>query len=453
MIGDRLLTVAQTDTLIQLNLDSSHLHKFQAIIYKFLVGIVKESSPEAVLREFRQLFIYQVDCSNPDALNALYKIVLEKNEAEFRNTLKRSCYILINNWDASRQHTPIQELIKLFEDKKISEDTTSATLDCVRTWLNNFVNSKDYEDLKLFASRYDIQSEWAHRYTSYLLVPQYINLNNPIEQREAARARAKRLKDKFKFDLAMYTAHSQSPVARDTKLQKPNPTGLGDDVLRLIKAIVAKRGPFSYANLANIFVKQTQDVNYKFFKHSLSKYLLFSVANKNFVNAFQKNMSEKLYVLYEDYDEEIVNDALILRTCNRVIEYLTTENNREPSGLFALLLSQGNPLTLVVILLKVILISPNSRTHLEANIAALIQYYQKFPEIECRWLITFLEVFNITFAIYAENVKYNLIQMSQNNGSSNQLNRTLDDCRIFSQLKEDTSLETADEEVRLEETI
>jgi len=172
MIGDRLLTVAQTDTLIQLNLDSSHLHKFQAIIYKFLVGIVKESSPEAVLREFRQLFIYQVDCSNPDALNALYKIVLEKNEAEFRNTLKRSCYILINNWDASRQHTPIQELIKLFEDKKISEDTTSATLDCVRTWLNNFVNSKDYEDLKLFASRYDIQSEWAHRYTSYLLVPQ-----------------------------------------------------------------------------------------------------------------------------------------------------------------------------------------------------------------------------------------------------------------------------------------
>ncbi|MBD3563484.1 hypothetical protein H6S82_32280, partial [Planktothrix sp. FACHB-1355] len=315
----------------------------------------------------------------------------------------------------------------------------------------NFVNSKDYEDLKVFASRYDSQSEWAHRYSTFLLVPQYIDLNNPIEQREAARARAKRLKDKFKFDLAMYTAHSQSPVAKDTKLDKPNPTGLGDDLLRLIKAIVAKRGPFSYANLASIFIKQTEFVTYKFFKQSLSKYLLFSVANKKFVNVFQQNISEKLEVLYKDHEEEIINDALKLRSCNRVIEYLTTENSREPTALFALLLSQGNPLTLVVILLKLILVSPNSRTHLEVCIGALIQYYQKYPEAECRWLITFLEIFNITFAIYAENVEYNLIQMPQYQGSGEQLKGwTLDEYRIFSQLKQERNLETAYENGLLE---
>ena len=50
------------------------------------------------------------------------------------------------------------------------------------------------------------------------------------------------------------------------------------------------------------------------------------------------------------------------------------------------------------------------------------------------WIINFIEVFNITFAIYAENVEYNLIQMK---GTSPQAESqaNLDTYRIFSQLK------------------
>ncbi len=452
-IGDGLPTVNQTNTLVQKNVESSRLQPFQETIYQFLLMIVKQWPAQDVLREFKHLFIYQVGCSNQDALNGLYQIILDKNEQEFRNTLKRCCYILVNNWDATRQHQPIQELIQLFADTENSQDTFSPTVDCVKSWLANFIKSKDYEDLKLFVAKHDSQGEWTHRYTSYLLVPQFIDLNNPVEQREAARARAKRLKDKFKFELAMYTAHSQSPIARDSQRKHPNPTGMGDEVLRLIKAIVAKRGPFSYANLANIFIKQTQNVSYQFFKESLSKYLIFSVANQSFVNVFQKSLSDKLESLYENYHQEIVNEALILRTCNRVIEYLTTENNRDPSPLFALLLSQGNPLTLVVIMLKVILISPNSRLHLELCIAALIKYYQKFPVTECHWVVTFLEVFNITFAIYAENVEYNLISMPQNDGAEEGQSLALDSYRIFSQLKWDVNSEIAQEQAKLEEIL
>ena len=450
MLRDGLPTVHQTDTHLQINDQGSHLHQFQNIIYKFLLTIVKEWSPEDVLREFKYLFIDQAGSANPEALSALYKIIFEKNEEEFRNTLKRCCYILINNWDASRQHKPIQELIQIFSEQKLSENTFSPSLDCVKGWVQNFLNSKDYEDLKLFVARFDPKSEWAHRYTSYLLVPQYIDLNNPIEQREAARSRAKRLKNKFKFELAMYTAHSQSPLAKDSERKHPNPTGLGEEVLRLIKAIVAKRGPFSYANLASIFIKQTQNITYSFFKESLGKYLMFSVVNKKFVNLFQKTLSEKLDILYEAYHEEMINDALVLRTCNRVIEYLTTENKGEPSPLFALLLSQGNPLTLVVILLKLILISPNSRTHLELCIAAVIRYYQKYPESECQWVINFLELFNITFAIYADNVEYNLIQMPSENAANQQPGWDLDDCRIFSQLKWEEAPKIHDEQAHIE---
>src|SRR5919202_1847338 len=222
------------------------------------------------------------------------------------------------------------------------------------------------------------------RYTSYLLVPQYTNLNNPVEQREAARALSKKLKDQFKFDLAMYTARSQASVQKE-KFPK-NPTGLGDDVLRFIKMIVVKRGTFSDENLAHIFTEQTKEVNYKHFKYCLQKYLIFSVDNKDFVEVFNKKLAEKLEDLYERYHEEQVEEALLLRTCNKVIDYLTTEDQKEPSGLFILLLSQGHPLTLVMVLLKIILICPNARTHLETCIAKLIHYYIDYPEDECRWV-------------------------------------------------------------------
>lgn len=449
---DHLPTVHQRDTLIQLNQQNLPLQQSQDIIYKFLLDIVRQWSPEIVLQEFKNLFIYQAEVSKPEALQAVYKILFDNDELEFRNTLKRSCYILINNWDAIRRRKPIQDLIEVFDDQKIYEETISQNLNRLRYWLINFVNSKDYEELKLFAARFgDPEGHWAHRYTCYLLVPQYIDLRNPEEQREAARALSKHLKDKFKFDLAMYTAYSQTPVAKSRNLE--NPTGLGDEVLRLIKKILVKRGPFSYANLAHIFIKQTENLNYRFYKRSLSNYLVFSVKNQKVVNLFNKNLAAKLELVYEDRNEEIINNALILRTCNRVIEFLTTENRQEPSELFVLLLSQENPLTLVVVLLKIILVCPNSRTHLEACIAALIDYYKKYPESECQWMIYFLELFNITFAIYAENVEYNLIHMPENSDSAARAGWKLDTWRIFSQLKENTYLENTATEQELEEEI
>jgi hypothetical protein len=136
----------------------------------------------------------------------------------------------------------------------------------------------------------------------------------------------------------------------------------------------------------------------------------------------------------------------MLRTCNRVIEYLTTENHQEPSPLFGLLMSQGNPLTLVIVLLKVILISKNSRTHLETCIAELIQYYMHYPEEDCKWVISFFEIFNITFAIYGENVQYNLIKM-QEHRKEYQSDKPVEVYRVFSQLKMNAELEAANEAI------
>lgn len=427
------------------------LGQAQNLIYKFFLEIVDTLPPEDVLLEFKRLFINHINVTSSEVQQALYDILFVNNEEEFRHTLKRCCYILVNNWEASRHHQSIQNLVNLFEDPAISQYSPSPTTKRLRMWLLNFINSSDFQEIKLFCSRIDTPEveHWTERFTAYLLVPQYVNFKNPVEQREAARARSQQIKERFKFDLAMYTAHSQSKVINPVKTYK-NPTSLGEEVLRLIKVILARRGPFNYLNLANIFLKQIESLNYKEFKDALIEYLAFSIEQKDFIETLRSHLSKKFVRLYESHDEDTVTKALILRTCNKIISYLTTENRKDPSPLFILLLSQGNPLPLVIILLKIILVSKPSRIFLEARVAELILYYQNYDETDCRWIIDFMEILNIAFAIYAENVQYNLIKMN-GEGLEDKTLVDLDDYRVFSQMNQASTTEDIPEELEIDE--
>ncbi|MBN3961228.1 hypothetical protein [Nostoc sp. NMS8] len=432
------LSISQEDShCVTSNSQQVNVQIAQDEVYSFFVEIVKKLPPEDILREFKGLFIDGLDSEDSDYIPGIYSIFLDDNEHELYNTLKRCCYIIVNNWKTNRKDKYIQELVNLFvnENLKIKDNNPPVVKIC-KSWLENFVNSKDYKDLKLFATKYEESSKghWANRYTSYLLIDQSVNEKNPKEQQEAARKLSKQMKDKFKFELAMYIARSQSAVSSTARYT--NPSILGDQALRLIKAIVLKRGVFSHENIAHIFIKQTQNQTLEEFKINLDKYLFFSVDNKESVESWRQQFVNSLSLWKTDYNQENITKELFLRTCNRVIDCLTTENGKEPSSLFVLLLNQGNALTLVIILLKIILISRNSRRHLETRIANLIRFYEKYSEEECKGVINFIEIFNITFAIYAENVEYNLIKMEEEEQSSNQ-QLNLDGYRVFSQMKVD----------------
>jgi hypothetical protein len=418
----------------------------QQAIFSFLLSIVNRWPPEDVLEAFTHLFISHSDSTLSDVIPALHVILFANDEQEFKNTLKRACYILVNNWEMARQFEAIQALIKTFEDPVLKRRTLSPTLKRLRHWVNNFIESPDFSELTLFAARFleaktiNRPGDWVNQYSSYLLVSQYINVENPIEQREAARILSKRLKDKFKFDLAMYTAHSQAASA--SRKIPDNPTALGDGALRLIKAIVAKRGQHSYKNLARIFLEQTQDLSYTNFKKSLPEFLFFTVKNYPIAHDLKRQVQTRLGPLYAENDFDRVDASLILRTSNRVIDFFMTEDRSQPADLFVKMLSQGNSLTLAIVLLKLILISRGSLLYLEARIGDLLAYYQQFPKEQCGWVINFLEVFRVTFAIYADNVEYNLIQVKKGRPSGDILSQQVDweAFRIYSQMLDSSDL-------------
>ncbi|HEY9902855.1 MAG TPA: hypothetical protein V6D43_10555, partial [Candidatus Sericytochromatia bacterium] len=316
------------------------------------------------------------------------------------------------------------ELVQLLSVSLDAQPVSSVTLKRLKLWRSNFVHSQDYKELKIFISKFDNQDHWSDRYSSYLLVEQSVDARKPRQQREAARTRCEQLKEQFKFELAMYTA--RSPLAASQQNTSPNPTILGDQVVHLIQKILQKRSTFSYTSLAKIFINQTQDLCYSDFKQSLLNYLVFFLDNQDLSNTIKTELSKELEFLYETHEQKPWDNHLLLRTCNRVIDYLTTTTHKNPSSLFILLATQDNALTLAILLLKIVLLCPSSYTHLECCLAKLIQHYESLPESDCAWLINFLDVLKVTLTIYTDNVEFTLVNMSGKNNDS---------YRIFSQIR------------------
>jgi hypothetical protein len=425
----------------QVELDSSKQNlsvaKAQEIICRYFLDKVKQCSPESVLQRFELLFIKPTTNINSTPRQALEQIALLGQEKIFISTFKRSIYILVNNWSVTRQPQYIQELVQRLCESSLPRKNDSVTLRRLHLWRRQFVTSQDYQELKVFVSRFDNREKphWSKRYSSFFLASQALDTRKVAEQREAARTRYLQLKEQFNFELAMYTARTPSATAQPST--SPNPTALGSEVLRFIEKILLRRTRFSYASCVRIFFGQTQKVCYRDFKQSLINYLLFALDNPSLAEIIKTQLTAKLEALYEAYDKQLWDRRLLLRTCNRIIEYFTTIDQENPSPLFISLAIQGKTSTLASLLLKIVLLCPPSVTHLECCLAQLVRHYESLSEVDCLWLIRFLEVLQVTLAIYADNVQYNLVSVSHNKQEIPALQES-NTYRIFSQIRRDT---------------
>ncbi|VXD12276.1 conserved hypothetical protein [Planktothrix serta PCC 8927] len=402
------------------------------LIYEFFLNGVQTDSPAAVLDSFEQLFFYLLCPHQPEVQIALEDILSsEEGEPHFNGVLKRCCYILINNWLIKRQYNFIKKLIdKLSESPDINQTCLSIQESRLLFWLKNFLESEDYQEILRCANLE--RSTWSSRYQSYLLVPQYLNPRNSREQKEVARNLAKQLKDKYKFDLAMYIARMGSSTGQERMLK--NPTQLGDEVVSLIKQTISTQRVFNYGTQANLFLQNTQNFTYEQFKQCLPQYLMFNISQQYPANILRERIEEKLESLYCIDHDKIINKALISRTCNRLIEYLLIEKGKPPSFLFNLMIRQGSQLTLVILLLKLVLMGNSCRSYLEICIANLIQFYQDHAEARCQGVIQFLEIFNLVFTLFTENVQYFLVK-TKDCPPGTQSETELDTYRLFCQFK------------------
>ncbi|WP_190800220.1 hypothetical protein [Leptolyngbya sp. FACHB-261] len=395
---------------------SRSLHRAQKTIYRYCLGIVKTLSPEAAIQKFRSVLIQHIDNENPTVFRAVEELIWANNPEEFQHTLTRACYILINNWLAANNPDSITDLVRIFEDPAIQHSTLSHSLERLRGYLRRFLSSTQYQNLKLYAARYleADQGHWTHRYTPYFLASQYTNPGNSQEERRIAKELADAWKSRFRLELTHYSARAGCPNAAESR----NPTALGPAAVDLMKRVICQRTLFDYRDLASLFLKQTQDLTLKDFKVSLYRYLLHVSPGGPVLPALPtvlaKRLERCLQQTYPEYGSRVVDGALRLRTCNHVIELLTASRDGKPTEMFLKFVSEDAALTLIFMLLKLLLISPQSRAHLDAQIARLVEHYRHLPEKDCHWLIQFLETFQIAAVIHTDSkTQFNLVEVSQ----------------------------------------
>ena len=404
----------------------------EEFIFRCFLDNVKIQSPDWLLQAFEDLFILLNDLENSVIHQALNKIVVFNQEQTFNNILRRSCYILVNNWKFSRNYQYIQKLLDLFSRSLLEESISSPVHQRLRKWLINFTNSEDYQQIRNFLSQQENPKN-SNSSNNEIIAAQNLDFEKYRKQQALEQIKAKQNQKQFKFDLAMYTARPYDST-NHSQIKSNNPTILGNKVVKIIQKILIKKGLFNNRNIANIFLKQTQGYLYKDFKQSLLIYLMFSFRKDYLMKGLEVKINSFLDSLYQDYHEEICDSDLLLRTCNRLVELLTTQNRKEPSSLFTFLSTQDRYIVLALLLLKLILISGYSYTHLECCLNNLSRYYQDNSDIDNKWLLKLLDILKVTLTVHANNVDYDLVTMeiSQNN----KLKRDdLNKYRIFSQAR------------------
>ncbi|MDY6938583.1 MAG: pentapeptide repeat-containing protein [Cyanobacteriota bacterium] len=398
----------------------------QEAISDWLLETVKIDSPDRVISEFNEIFIEGALECNSTIADALKAILIYDCEEEFINTIKRCCYILLNNWH--RDEGATKDLIRCLNSARENEKLLNLEeLAQLKVWLFNFLESPAYREIELFAlpqthnfnpetNQTPEKKPWFHRYRSYLLIYQSLDANKSPEERDLAHKRSKQLRNQFKFELAMYTARYDSPAYRSQTLS--NPTQLSENAIALIKRVVSQHNLFHYSDVARIWLDRMMQLSYQEFKANFQDYLINSLGEGASSAILREKLSQKLESLYPIHDEEDLTKELVLRTCKRAIEFFTTEDANNPSFLFLLLANGGHPLTLSILLVKILMLSRGARKHLELCIAKLIQYYEPSDEEDCRWLINFLEIFDLVFTIYIENIRYDLVKISRSETDS-----------------------------------
>ncbi len=416
------------------------LQQSKEIIYSFFTESLATDDFETILDKFDKVFInYQPNLIPESVATALQKIIKSNNEVFFIATIKHCCYVLIYPLIKNKQYTDVIKIINIFSNGEPEIKNTTTTLirsenlvkNKLKSWIKNFSNTNDYQELKTLIYQFDVSSRnhWTHRYLEYSFFLQYFNSDNSQEQKQVAFLLIKTIQKEFKFNLAIYLTKFQFGDQKPT-----NPTILNEKILRFIKKIAAKKEATSYKNVAKIFLEQTQKINYSQFKIAFIKYLTFSLYSEKIITIIETKLANKLKEIYQDNNDKPINEGLLLRTCNKTLDLLITTQGK-PTDIFILLISYGNPYAIVILLLKIALISPNSRTHLDKKIAELLKCYQNYTETECQWFINLIEIFRITFTIYAdENAQFNLVKVD-NQLTKNNMIDDLDSYQFFLKYK------------------
>ena len=156
--------------------------------------------------------------------------------------------------------------------------------------------------------------------------------------------------------------------------------------------------------------------SYGEFKRDLYKFIVSDIKPRNGTYNFSSRFKQKLADIFPQSDAKPLNRTLILQTCRQLFSFLivdhTVSNNPQR---FAELIANLGTAQVMMILVKITLICPESKSDLEKKICSIVSHYQLQNIQEILWLIKSLEHLLIAFSIYFGNLDVSLVKSAITN--------------------------------------
>jgi hypothetical protein len=395
----------------------------EQVLYDYWLDRVRTDSPEELIEDFRRLFIEGRGYQEAPIYLALERLVKAKDaEIRFYYFFNRCCHILVNRWQMQSTCQPaILELVSLLDNLPSPGPGHYSTANTLRHLVKKFTLSDDYVKLqrlaRIISSQYSEETApcvgtLINRYP-YLYDHCLLSDESPREQRQTVRRIKVKTERCFEVNLSHYVtyqvrlgqvAHTPKTSEEAGRIIQPvkNPTLLNDKELnRALKYYVSPvEGNYTYKALSQNFLANTvYSSTYKDFKNDLYDYLITSVDYGK--GQFNKKLYDVLQNTLPQWDQQKPSEFLILRTSSQLFNYLVVESSQKPDHyIFIDMITNMGVTRTVGLLLKLVLVCPKVKPHLDKRFSILFNHYEGFSRDQVPWLVKSLESLQVAFSIH-----------------------------------------------------
>ena len=141
--------------------------------------------------------------------------------------------------------------------------------------------------------------------------------------------------------------------------------------------------------------------NYGVFKQDLYRFIVKDIKPRNKTYQFASLLEQKLIGIFPQANEKSLNPTIILQTCRQLLSFLIVDPaHTQDSAQFAELVANLGTAQVMMILIGIVLICPESKNDLTKKIYLIARHYQLNTVQANPWLLKSLEHLLIAFSIY-----------------------------------------------------
>ncbi len=393
-------------------------------IYQYLQHWRQQEPPEALLERFRHLLVDGASYPDNTVARALFTLAKEPTaEREFKYVLNRCCYTLINLWYTQpREHWAIPELIGLF-DQDLPPATTPE-VQRLRMLVKAFVASDQYAALgrlrQIFseakrgsATKVAVEEQpLGDRISHYPFLYDGSLLTKDSDQEQAKNVGD--LRRKAELDLALRLARYHGSLGQGIQETKvTNPTLLPTPEFQQAMGYYTGKvdGHRTQKDLARWFSTYSKTArSFGSFKDEFVDYLMGPIAAsdpKYSGNHFTRTLRQHLYDTLPQFDNQPINDFILVETCRQVLNFLVVDTPKRPVFRRYCHLIEDIGYTLTMgLLLRIVLFCSKAKPWLERRFSILFNLHERRLCKDVPWLLNSLEHANLALTTNFTDIGY-----------------------------------------------